>query len=313
MCQFVQRICVLCGVLWPTLVAAQELYPEDFRLPEAVSGSANRVIPSGIEEIGDQFFEIRFESGPDWSRFELWMDQGGFGLRLIQFAIVQDGEQLLYNDMARRATITDFFKRLGWGTGEVETSPVAVIRAVRYAIAAGYEVTTVQLDNGNERLSWTNDDTRQTFAVEINRQAEKIVSLTMGTLGTQGGVVHRYEDWEPLPGGLHYPRRIEFGTTENYSGEPLVGHVQITEIKALRPGAKPSDYELPPDTIIENHFTSKITNAAGDNIKVEEEEAVVVSSGTASLYSGRNLLIAIAAITAALAGLVTVLKRKGVM
>lgn len=305
-------LCVICQVVWLPRGVSQVPKPEDFRLPQAVSGEATRVIPSGVEGVGDQAFEIKFESGPDWSRFELWMDKGGFGLGLVQFAIEQDDESLNYVDMARQASITDNFKRLGWGAGEIETSPIAVLRGLQLAAEVGYDITTETLANGHERFSWINDDVNQSFTVEVDHESDEVVALEMGTVGVRGKVVYSYAEWEPLGNGYHYPRRITFDTVD-YDGPSLVGRVRIDRVKALGTGAKPSPYALPDDVMIRNEITGQITNAAGDNIKTADEESQATNRVNTSSLTLRNALIAVAAIMIAIAGLVTALKRKGVM
>lgn len=303
---------VLSLVMRLPCAVAQVPLPEDFRLPDAVSGTASRVIPSSVEEVGDQIFEIKFESGPDWSRFELWMDKGGFGPGLVQFAIERDDESLNYVDMARQASVTDAFRRLGWGAGEVETSPIAALRGLRYAHESGLQITTESLANGRERFSWVNEDVKQIYSVEVDRERDEVVSLEMGTVGVQGKVVYTYTDWAPLGAGLHYPRRVAFDTLD-YDGPPLVGRISIDEVRALGAGAKPSPYTLPEDVVIRNELTGQITNAAGESIRASGDAGTGTPPVGGSVFTVRNTLIAIAAIAVAIAGLVVALRRKGVM
>lgn len=303
----------LCTACQLGLVLAGQSYSQqtmvgwdDFRLPYAVVGEAERHIPPN-DRVLEQQHTLRFESSRDWWRFELWVPDGSFGTSLMQFTSQDKDQSIHYSGPSRQGFIDDAFSRTGFASSESLCSPIGAVRLLVRAYDAGLPIDRTELEQNRTSFVWNEPATDSRFELIADIAAGTVLEVQRGE--DEDSTRWTYLDWRPIEGDRHHPFRIQ--SVVQGSDGTFRDNVDIIALRALPASAKPSPYNLPPDAILVNRLNGTTATASGRPIETSSRDQNVPQPRP--MFSARNLFIATAVFACAAAGLVTVLKRRGIM
>ncbi len=225
--------------------------------------------------------QMNIEIAPDWVRFELYMNQGGFGMQLHSVRSHDAQEFFGYEIPDRTGSVAAREPSYRTGAGSI-ASPIEYWNALQGLIRDGG--TPAVTHDGPLSIITIDAGSLGPATWRFTLAREPIVELREMRIDVGRGSMRMiYSDYRDIDGGGRHPFRVEMEIIDKAKGPDTRPNpvMLITKVEPLTDLAQPARWALPDEAVIVDHRTGQAVNGKGERIDVPPPQTPGSAPGAA--------------------------------